>query len=72
MATHTIAATAASASSVIIPAAPTITRCSLRRSAHALEASTYGTGASTRSMMPIVCTSPPECAWRPNFLHASA
>ena len=40
VATQTTAAMAAMASSTIMPAAPTMTRCHLCRKAHALEAST--------------------------------
>ena len=47
-------------SSTIIPAPPTANRCHLLRNAHAEEASTYGTGVSTRIITPISCTSPPR------------
>ena len=47
-------------SSTIIPAAPTTTRWRVSVKADAADASTYGIGISTRNMMPISWTSPPQ------------
>jgi hypothetical protein len=58
--THTIIATAASASSTMMPAAPTRARCQMRGNAVAELASTYGTGNSTSNITPISCTAPPQ------------
>src|SRR5690606_4118146 len=66
-------AIAAMKSSTAMPAAPTITRRRFSGNALAAEASTYGTGISTSSMIPISWTSPPQAltahAW-PNSCSA--
>src|SRR5271156_2441271 len=69
---QTNAATDAMPTSTHIPAAPTIARCHLFRSAHELLASTYGTGVNTRNIIPITCTSPPVPLCFPNFLQLIA
>ena len=43
----------------MMPMPPTSMRWYLPRKPEAALASTYGTGTSTSSMMPISCTSPP-------------
>src|SRR3989304_4404093 len=56
-----------------MPAAPTTIRCHLLRKAEAADASTYGTGVSTRIITPMSWTSPPKAlvtkAW-PNSWRA--
>ena len=57
---HSNRAMAATKSSTIMPAAPTVARCEVCRNADAAEASTYGMGINTSSITPISWTSPPQ------------
>src|SRR5581483_3535451 len=58
--TQTNAQSAAKNSSTIIPAAPTNIRAHRLGNAQAVEASTYGVGTSTSSMIPSSWHSPPN------------